>query len=52
MRRRSARVSELDRVPVDVGDIGVRNAWRMLVAVEEMAPGLLDQFDRSIDSGR
>ena len=44
--------SELDRVPVDVRDIGVRNAWSVFAAVEKMTPGLLDQFDSAINSGR
>lgn len=43
--------SELDRVPVDVCDVGVRNTWSMFAAVEQMTAGLLDEFDRSVDGG-
>src|SRR5207245_514261 len=44
--------SDFDRVPVDVRYVGVRNTWGMLAAVEETAAGLLDEFDRSVDSCR
>ena len=48
----SRNPSDLDRVPVDVGYIGVRHTWSMLAPFEEMAAGLLHQFDRSVDCSR